>query len=132
MAYPGRQSIYDAAIRRMVRTALAREEEEFAALHETDTDEALLELLRACARRLHRSPLREEMVGGSLMCSRFGSWDRALQLAGLPPAPKTRPGAVCGRVRREEERQKAIYRQKKTEKKELAAKRRAARNAAKK
>ena len=124
MAYPGRQNIYEATIRRMVQEALAQQEQEFRQQHENDTDGQLLEYLRAGACRLHHTPWSGEIVGGKLIQERFGTWSRALTLAELP-APKTsNHSSSFARVKEETERQKEKYRQRKAEKKALAARRR--------
>ena len=88
MAYPGRQNIYEATIRRMVLEALEQQERMFREEHESDTDTELLMYLRACAIRLHHSPWPGEIVGGSYIEERFESWNRALALAKLS-APHT-------------------------------------------
>ena len=124
MAYPGRQNIYDASIRRMVLEALARQEEEFRQAHGADSDEQLLSYLRGWAFRLNHTPWPGEIPGGSLIQERFGSWPRALALAKLP-APKTpNQNNAFARYQTEVERQKEIYKHRKAEKKALAAQRR--------
>ena len=73
---------------------------------------------------MQHTPWPGEIVGGSLIQERFGSWSRALALAKLP-APRTdNQQKSFQRVREETERQKEVYRQKKAEKKLLAAQRR--------
>ena len=132
MAYPGRQNIYEATIRRMVQEALEQQEQEFRQRHESDTDEQLLALLRASAIRLHHSPWPDEIVGGLFIQERFGSWNRALALARLP-APKTaNQKKSFARIQDEEERQKEVYKQRKAEKKVLANQRRLQQEAKKK
>ena len=132
MAYPGRQNIYEATIRRMVLEALEQQEKMFREEHESDTDTELLMYLRACAIRLHHSPWPGEIVGGKYIQERFGSWNRALLLARLP-APKTaNQSKSFARVREETEKQKEIYRQRKAEKKVLANQRRLQQEAKKK
>ena len=132
MAYPGRQNIYEATIRRMVQEALEQQEQEFRQQHESDTDEQLLAYLRAWAIRLHHSPWPDEIVGGRFIQERFGSWNRALALARLP-APKTaNQKKSFVRIQNEVERQKEVYRQRKAEKKVLANQRRLQQEAKKK
>ena len=122
MAYPGRQNIYEATIRRMVQEALEQQERDFLLQHETDSDEALLAYLRSRAVRLQHTPRPGEIVGELLIRERFGSWEQACSLAKLPP-PEPVKGSLA-RVRKETERQKELYRLRKAEKKELAAQRR--------
>ena len=132
MAYPGRQNIYEATIRRMVQDALEQQEQEFRQQHESDTDEQLLAYLRAWAIRLHHSPWPDEIVGGRFIQERFGSWNRALLLARLP-APKTaNQSKSFARVQEEIEKQKEIYRQRKAQKKVLANQKRLQQEAKKK
>ena len=124
MAYPGRQNIYNAVIRKMVTEALDREEREFRTLHQADSDAELLQYLRTCARQLQHSPWPGEITGGSLLQERFGSWSRALSLAGLPEPDSENKLSGFARVQRETERQKQLYKLRKAEKKLRSAKRR--------
>ena len=124
MAYPGRQNIYEATIRRMVQEALEQQEQEFRQLHQADTDEQLLTYLRSWAVRYHHTPWPGEIVGGSFIQERFGSWNRALALARLPLPKTANQSKSFARIQQETERQKEIYKQKKAEKKVLAAQKR--------
>ena len=119
MAYPGRQNIYEATIRRMVQQALEDQEQEFREQHEKNTDRELLIYLRSCAIRLHHTPWPGEILGGRPILERTGSWERAVMLAKLP-AP------------RGQNQQKEIYRKRKAEKKILAQQRTALQCAKKK
>ena len=124
MAYPGRQNIYEAVIRRMVQEALEQQELEFRQQHEASGDEILLSYLRDWAMGQHRSPWPGEILGGKLILERFGSWDRALAKAGLP-APRTpNQSRSFARVQEETERQREIYKKRKAEKKALSNERR--------
>ena len=49
MPHPGRNNIYEAAIKRMVTQSLEAQEQEFAQHRGTDSDEQLLAYLRYCA-----------------------------------------------------------------------------------
>ena len=120
MGYPGRQNIYEAAIRRMVLQALEAQEEEFRKEHEGDTDEQLLLYLRSGAIGLHHTPWPGEILGGSYIEERFGTWNRALALAGLTIPRTANQQKNFQRYREEEVRQKEIYRRRKAEKKVLA------------
>ena len=132
MAYPGRQNIYEATIRRMVQEALEQQEQEFRQRHEADTDEQLLDYLRAWAVRKHHTPWPGEIVGGTYIQERFGSWNRALLLAKLPGPKTANQSKAFARVQEETEKQKEIYRQKKAQKKALANERRLQQDARKK
>ena len=132
MAYPGRQNIYEAAIRRMVQEALEQQELEFRQQHGADTEEQLLAYLRSWAVRLRHTPWPGEIAGGKYIQERFGSWSRALLLARLP-APKTvNQSKSFARVQAETEKQKEIYRQRKAEKKAMANQKRLLQEAKKK
>ena len=132
MAYPGRQNIYEATIRRMVQESLVQQEQDFRQQHEADTDEQLVVYLRSCAIHLRHTPWPGEIVGGSFIQERFGSWKRALFLAKLPVPMTPNKSKSFARVQEETQRQKEIYRQRKAEKKILAQKRIAAQAAKKK
>lgn len=70
---------------------LALYETEFADLHAADTDAEILAYLLGWAERLKHSPNMCEVVGGKYIAERFGSWARALKLAGLPAPPDNPP-----------------------------------------
>ena len=132
MAYPGRQNIYEATIRRMVQEALEQQEQEFREQHKEDTDQELLMYLRVCAIRLHHTPWPGEIVGGKLILERIGSWERAVMLAKIPAPRTANQQKNFARVQEETERQKEVYRKRKAEKKILAQQRIAQQGAKKK
>lgn len=124
MGYAGRHNIYDGAIRKMVTQALEAREEQFREAHKADTDAQLAAYLRMCAAKLQHTPWPGEILGGTVIAERFGSWEKALSAANLPwPRSDNRPNTFR-RVQQEELRQKEIYRQKKAEKKLLSQQRR--------
>ena len=123
MGYAGRHNIYEGIIRRMVTEALEAQEEEFRKEHENDTDGQLIAYLRASAMKLQHTPWPREIVGGTVILQRFGSWETALAIAKLPRPEGHNKFSSFLRVKQEEERQKEIYRQRKAEKKILAEKR---------
>ena len=120
MPHPGRNNIYEATIRRMVGEALETREREFAASRGADSDEQLLGYLRFCADILGHTPWPREIVGGSLIEARFGSWENAVGQAKLPMPTTPDKITAFARYQEEEERQKVIYRQKKAAKKQKA------------
>lgn len=73
------------------RAALAERDCEWAAEHEADTDEALLDYLRQCAAELGHTPMRREVLGSTYIAERFGNWSVALTVAGLYLPKKKRP-----------------------------------------
>ena len=124
MGYAGRHNIYDGAIRKMVTLALEAREEEFRKEHSDDTNGQLIAYLRQCTAELQHTPWPGEILGGTVIAERFGSWEKALCAAGLPmPTGENKPSTFL-RVQREEQRQKEIYRQRKAEKKILSEQRR--------
>ena len=84
MPHPGRNNIYDATIKRMVNETLEAQEQEFAQNRGGDSDEQMLAYLQFCAELLGHTPWPREIVGGSLIENRFGSWEKALAKAKLP------------------------------------------------
>ena len=124
MGYAGRKNIYEGAIRKMVTQALEAKEAEFRKEHGRDTDEQLIAYLRLCAAKLTHTPRQGEILGGTVIADRFGSWEKALSAARLPyPWGEEKPSTFL-RVQQEEVRQKEIYRQRKAEKKVLSEQRR--------
>ncbi|MGN0978009.1 MAG: homing endonuclease associated repeat-containing protein [Faecousia sp.] len=124
MPTPNRNVIYDAAIRRMTAQALEEAECLFAQTHAEDSEEQLAGYLRECAASLGHTPWPREILGGVTIQLRFGTWEKALEQAGLPlPEKQDSPGKYA-RVREETERQKVIYRQKKAQKRQQAVQRR--------
>ena len=132
MAYPGRQNIYEATIRRMVQAALDEQEQLFRQQHEADTDAQLIAYLCSCAAQLQHTPWPGEIVGGDFIKERFGTWHQALALAKLPTPRTANQSKTFARVQEETERQKKVYRQRKAEKKMRAAQKRAQQAAKKK
>ena len=124
MGYAGRQNIYEGAIRKMVTQALEAKEEAFRKEHGEDTDGQLIAYLRQCAEELQRTPWPGEILGGTVIAERFGSWEKALMAANLPrPKTENKPSTFL-RILKEEEHQKEVYRQRKAEKKILSEQRR--------
>jgi len=107
----------------MVNEALEAQEQEFLQNRGNDSDDALLAYLRFCASALKHTPWPREIVGGSLIERRFGTWQTAIVKAKLP-IPTT-PDKLTGfaRYQEETERQKVIYREKKAAKKQRAQQR---------
>ena len=128
MGYAGRNNIYEATIRRMVAKALEEQEEAFRLEHESDTLVQLARYLHGSARELGHSPWPGEILGGTVIDQRFGSWEKALIAAGLPKPCTVNKSDSFARVQQETRKQKERYRQRKAEKKILAEKRRAEQN----
>ena len=125
MGYAGRNNIYEATIKRMVTQALEAQEQDFLNTHAADTDEQLLSYLCRCAASLGHAPWPGEMIGGSFIEVRFGSWKNALLKAKLShPSTPNHPSNFA-RIQEERLNQEAIYRQRKAEKKLRAQQRQA-------
>lgn len=116
MPTPSRDEIYQAVIRKMVAQAWEAQEQNFEQEHGEDSQQQLIQWLHQQAEALGRSPKYKEIVGWRLFDQRFGSWNAALEAAGLPYAGKY-PVTKLPRYIEEELRQKELYRQKKAEKK---------------
>ena len=123
MGYPGRHNIYEATIRRMVTQALEAQEMQFRQDHALDTDAQLLGLVRDWVSVHGYTPWPLEIPGGSYMAERFGSWEALIDQAGLKPPAHPNRTQSFQRFHEETDRQKAIYRRKKAEKKQLTQKR---------
>ena len=74
---------FENILRKRTEEALAQKQREFKVLHQSDTDAELIEYLRRCAGEIGHVPNACEVIGGTYLHQRFGSWDRALRLAGL-------------------------------------------------
>ena len=120
MPYPGRNNIYEATIKRMVNEAMAFQEHDFAGSRGKDSDEQLLDYLRSCARLLGRTPWPREIVGGSYLEERFGSWELVLDKAKLPKPVTPDKLTDFARYQKEVALQKTVYREKKAAKKRKA------------
>ena len=123
MPHPGRNNIYEAAIRRMVGEAINAQEQEFACNRGNDSDDQLIAYLRFCADLLGHTPWPREIVGGSMIEQRFGSWETALAKAKLPKPVTQDKLTGFARYLEETQRQKVIYREKKAAKKQRAQQR---------
>lgn len=73
-------------IAKRTRAALDEQDRAFAERHAGDPLAELACYLRRCAEHWGRSPAPCEIVGGSYIAERFGSWSDALRAAHLNPA----------------------------------------------
>ena len=108
MPHPGRNNIYDATIKRMVNETLEAQEQDFAKNRADDSDEQLLAYLQFCAELLGHTPWPREIVGGSLIENRFGSWEKALAKAKLPKPITQDKLTRFARYQEEVERQQVV------------------------
>ena len=123
MPHPGRNNIYEATIKRMVNEALDAQEQEFACNRGNDSDEQLLSYLCFCTSLVGHTPWPREIVGGSLIEARFGTWQTAIANAKLPMPTTLNKLTGFTRYTEETERQKIVYREKKAAKKQKAQQR---------
>jgi hypothetical protein len=116
------QRWYEKKINGRTKAALQLREEEFIQAHAADSLEMLAAYLRREAEELGHSPRAVEILGSYYIGSRFGSWAKALQAAGLsyPTGPSRL--SLTRLYREEYERQQEIWRIEKEEKKELQKK----------
>lgn len=70
-------------LKAMVNVAMKEKNAAFLEEHRNDTDEQLLDYLRACARKLGHTPHPGEVYGRCLLIQRFRSWENAVSAAGL-------------------------------------------------
>lgn len=123
MPTPSRNAIYDATIRRMTACALEEAENRFAGEHAQDTEQQLADYLREWAGELGHTPWPREIPGGVTIRARFGSWELAVEKAGLSFPEHPDQPSKFRRVREETQRQRVLYRQKKARKRERAKER---------
>ena len=107
------RDVFENILKKRTEEALAQKQREFETLHQHDSDGELLNYLRRCAEEIGRTPNACEVIGGTFLHQRFGSWDQALQRAGLG-----RPGPAPDFQRRwiykqEKQRQLELHREKK-------------------
>lgn len=57
----------------------------WGAAHQRDTDGQLLEYIRQCAADLGETPRERDVAGGLYIRERFGGWQTAVRMSGLPP-----------------------------------------------
>lgn len=88
-------------IAKRTRAALDEQDRAFAERHAGDTLAELACYLRRCAEHWGRSPAPCEIVGGSYIAERFGSWSDALRAAHLNPAYSNPHNRSNGRYQRE-------------------------------
>lgn len=70
-------------LKAMVNAAMKEKNAAFLEEHRNDTDEQLLDYLRACARKLGHTPHPGEIYGSYLLTQRFSGWANAVSAAGL-------------------------------------------------
>ena len=101
---------YEQHIAKRTRDALAEQDRAFAEKHAGDSLDQLAAYLRRCAGHWHKSPAPCEIVGGSYIAERFGSWSDALRAAHLNPVYGHPHNRSNGRYQREMKRQIELYR----------------------
>ena len=112
-----RNQIYESVINKRTTQSLQKKEHEFVELHKVDSDKQLLEYVLKEALRLGHAPGEKEIVGWTYLISRFGSWDKVLEKASLKKNKSYYSEGANTLRQAEVERQKALYRERKQEKK---------------
>ena len=104
------QRWYEATMDRRTREALHRRIEEYERDHEDDSSGALLDAIRKRAAELGYVPYPAECLGARMIVERFGSWARAVKLAGLPSPRGPRRLNETRLYREEYRRQQKLHR----------------------
>ncbi len=102
---------FNQKVHQRVKVSLEEQEARFAREHKADTDEQLLEYVRAFAKELGRTPNCCEIIGGVYISSRFGNWSGVLAAAGLPGPHKVPQLKNRLIYKREFKRQSALFKQ---------------------
>lgn len=74
---------FDRKVDERTRQSLKDKEAAFPKEHHGDSDDELLLYIRKCAHELGHTPLCCEIIGGTYLSQRFGSWEKAVYLSGL-------------------------------------------------
>lgn len=104
------QNWYKQHIAKRTREALDEQDQAFAVRHAESTLNELACYLRRCAEHWHKSPAPCEIVGGSYIAERFGSWAEALRAAHLNTIYKKSSNRTNGRYQQEMKHQIELYR----------------------
>ena len=112
-----RNQIYESVINKRATQSLQKHEHEFEELHRDDSEKELLEYVLREALRLGHAPGEKEIVGWTYLISRFGSWDKVLEKVSLKKNKGNYSGSANTLRQAEVERQKALYRERKQERK---------------
>ena len=76
---PNRKEPLDPQLLSRVKQIIARKNTEFILDHQNDSLEQLSAYLKACMDDIGHPPARVEVIGGSFLEYRFGSWTKALR-----------------------------------------------------
>lgn len=102
---------FQAKVAERTKQALLARGAAFARDHGADTDQQLIDYVRACAAALGHAPARGEVLGGGYVAARLGGWQSVIRLAGLP-RPGTPPRLEHRAIyRREYQRQVRLFQQ---------------------
>ncbi len=116
---------YQKEIDRRTRQAIEEQNELFRQEHANDTDRELLALLSARKAELGYVPQPVEVLGADLLIKRFGSWDRAIQMAGYRFAKGTSKLTLSQRYKDEHKKQVILYKADRQKRSEMKAERKA-------
>lgn len=107
-------------VRERTRESLLKQNNEFAAEHRLDTEEELLEYVRAFSKVLGRTPNSGEIIGGWYISSRFNGWENVVSAANLPKPIKMPAFENRLIYKNEYKRQEKLLRQERIEGKDAA------------
>ena len=116
-------SFYSTIIAGRVNRELEKRELEFAAAHAKDTDPELILYVCQQALKLGHSPREKEITGWQYLSDRFENWERVLLKAHLKPYPVDEPEYNYAIVEEEFDRQIALHKERKRQRKIKAAQR---------
>ena len=92
----------------------------FGQEHVDDSDEALIEYVRECARSIGHTPGKHEVIGAKFISERFGGWGKVIVAANLPPTPPDPPTLERCQIYRDEFRRQArLFKAERDHKKQL-------------
>lgn len=109
---------YNDLMARRTRAALLERNIEFERAHASDTNEELLQLVRARAQILGHAPQMCEVTGARMIAARLGGWSAVLLRLGYSRAEGTRILERSERYKAEFARQQKLYRAERREKNE--------------
>lgn len=100
--------------------ALACMNRKFAQEHSEDSNEALVEYVRAYADQLGHTPHKQEVIGSKFIGERFGGWGKVIVAANLPPTPPDPPTLERCQIYQDEFRRQArLFKAERDHKKQL-------------
>lgn len=116
-------SFYSSVIAQRAARELNAREDAFEETHKNDTDNELIAFFHQSALHLGHTPRLKEIEGWRYLEKRFGSWDRLLVRSRLKPYSDGVPESEYALIKNERERQIALHKERKRQRKIKAAQR---------